>query len=298
MIVDTGRETIRETAAKAAPTRSRASAAIREHATKGFLTLAILALVIAYLAPYMFITIQSGQVGVLYLRFLGGTQTDRVLGEGMKIIPPWDKIFIYTVRIQEDRHEMPVLTTEGMTVKLHLSIRYHPEPDLVGLLQQRVGPEYKERVVIPEVESALRTIMGRFSMHDVYGSERGLVQTAINDSLDHVEQNFVKVDSIVLREVELPAKVRDAVEEKMTQQELDEAYEFRLAREKKEADRKRIEAQGLKDYNDTINASLTPNLLKWRGIEATKELAASPNAKTVILGNTAASLPLMLSGDK
>lgn len=234
----------------------------------------------------------------MYLRFFGGTQTDRVLGEGLKIIPPWDKVFIYNIRVQEQKHEMQVLTKEGMTATLHLSIRYHPEPEMVGLLHERVGPKYAERIVIPEVESALRTIMGEFELHEVYGSQRGLVQKAINDSLEQVSQKFVKVDSIVLREVELPAKVRDAIEEKMTQKELSEAYEYKLEREKQEAERRKIEADGLSNYNNTLKQSLSPEVLKWEAIEATKALANSPNAKTVIVGTSSASLPIMLNSDK
>src|SRR5262245_31917640 len=258
----------------------------------------VLLFLAAYLAPSMFISIHSGYVGVLYLRFFGGTQTDRILGEGLKIIPPWDHVFLYNVRVQEKKHDMPVLTKEGLSVRLHISIRYHPEAEMAGMLHKRVGPGYRDKVVIPEVEAALRTIMGEFTMPQVYGSERGLVQKVINDSLEHVSQKFVKVDGIVLRSVELPKKVKDAVEEKMTWQELAEAYQYKLDRETKEAQRKAIEAEGIKKYNEVINSSLTPNLLKWRGIEASKELAASPNAKTVVIGNTSGGLPIMLGGDK
>lgn len=271
---------------------------VKEHSPKAFLIIGVIALLIVYFAPSMFITIQSGQVGVLYLRFFGGTQTDRVLREGLQIIPPWDKLFIYTVRVQEAKHDMMVLTNEGMNVTLHISVRYHPEEALVGLLHQRVGPDYKDRVVIPEVEAALRTTMANFAMRDVYGSQRGLVQKAINDSLEQVSQKFVKVDNIVLRGVELPTKVRESIEEKMTQQELAEAYRYRIEREHQEAERKIIEANGSKAYNDILNGSLTPNLLKWRGIEATKELAQSPNAKTVIVGTSSTTLPLMLGNEK
>jgi regulator of protease activity HflC (stomatin/prohibitin superfamily) len=271
---------------------------VKEKSPKIFLFIGIIALIIVYLAPSMFITIQSGQVGVLYLRFFGGTQTDRVLSEGFKVIPPWDKLFIYTVRVQEAKHDLTVLTHEGMNVLLHVSIRYHPEADLVGLLHQRVGPDYKDRVVIPEVEAALRTTMANFSMRDAYGSQRGLVQRAINDSLEQVSQKFVKVDNIVLRGLELPAKVRESIEEKMTQQELSEAYKFRIEREQQEALRKKIEADGTKLYNDTLNSSITPNVLKWRGIEATRELAQSPNTKTVIVGTSGTTLPLMLGSEK
>jgi regulator of protease activity HflC (stomatin/prohibitin superfamily) len=276
----------------------RFRAMLRRHTLKFFITLFIILFAIVYFAPNIFFTIQSGEVGVMYLRFFGGTQTDRVLGEGLKIIPPWDKLYVYNVRVQEQKHEMNVLTKEGMSATLHLSIRYHPEEDMVGLLHDRVGPEYAERIVIPEVEQALRTIMGEFELHEVYGSQRGLVQKAINDSLEQVSQKFVKVDSIVLRSVELPSKVKDAIEEKMTQKELAEAYEYKLQREQQEAERLKIEADGLKTHNDILNSSLTPSVLKWAAIQATKELANSPNTKTIIVGTSSTSLPVMLNSDK
>src|SRR5665213_2031768 len=119
------------------------------HASRRFtgrilLALAVLGVVAIYFWPQVFITIHSGEVGVLYMRFGGGTQTDRVLGQGLKIIAPWDRLFIYDVRVQETKHSMDVLTNEGLTVKLELSIRYHPELDLVGLLHDRIGPQYKD----------------------------------------------------------------------------------------------------------------------------------------------------------
>jgi regulator of protease activity HflC (stomatin/prohibitin superfamily) len=276
----------------------RYRAALRRHALTFLITLFIILFAIVYFSPNIFFTVQSGQVAVMYLRFFGGTQTDRVLGEGLKIIPPWDHLFIYNIRVQEQKHDMHVLTKEGMSAMLHLSIRYHPEADMVGLLHARVGPEYAERIVIPEVEQALRTIMGEFELHEVYGSQRGLVQKAINDSLEQVSQKFVKVDSIVLRSVELPQRVKEAIDEKMTQKELAEAYEYKLQREKQEAERRKIEADGLKTHNDILNSSLTPSVLKWAAIQATKELASSPNTKTIIVGTSSTSMPIMLSGDK
>ncbi len=183
----------------------RASGWAHGQANKVVVFTGILLFLVIYFAPDIFYSIRSGEVGVLYLRFAGGTQTDRVLGEGMKIIPPWDKLFIYNVRVQEVKHSMDVLTSEGLKVKLDLSIRYHPELEMVGLLHQQVGPDYADKIVIPEVESSLRTAMAGTSLHDVYGSERGLVQTIINDSIEHISQKFVRLDEIVLRQVELPA---------------------------------------------------------------------------------------------
>jgi regulator of protease activity HflC (stomatin/prohibitin superfamily) len=278
--------------------RDRLVRGLESNVARLFILLFVLVFFFVYFAPNIFITVHSGEVGVMFLRFFGGTQTDRVLGEGLKIIPPWDHLFLYTVRVQEEKAIVQVLTKEGLSVTLHLSIRYHPEEEMVGMLHKTVGTEYKERIVIPEVEAAMRTVMGEFEMREVYGSERGLVQKVINDSLEHVSQKYVKIDSVVLRRVELPPKVADAIQDKMTQKEIAEAYEYRMEQAKQESARQQIEASGIKSYNDLLNSSLTPNVLKWEAIEATKKLAQSPNTKVIIMGNTSATLPLMLSGDK
>ena len=268
----------------------------RGYANKILIITVLLLFATIYFWPRMFITIESGHVGVLYLRFGGGTQTDRVFGEGMKIIAPWDKLFIYEVRVQEIKHEFDVLTQEGLKLKLHLSIRYHPQPDLAGLLHERIGPDYLQKVVIPEVESALRFTIAGFPMQDVYGAQRTLVQTAVNAGLEKVEQKYIKVDEVVLREIELPQQIKDVIEQKMTQKELAESYAFRLDVARREAERLQIEANGLKAYNDTLNSSLTPDILRWAGIEATKELAKSPNSKTIVVGSGPNGLPIILGG--
>lgn len=276
----------------------RVARASRFSGIRLLLILAVASLVAIYYWKDVFITIHSGEVGVLYLRFGGGTQTDRVLGEGMKIIAPWDKLFIYDLRVQETKHTMKVLTSEGLAVTLNLSIRCHPELDLVGLLQKNIGPDYRNKIVIPEVESALRVTLGNFLMRDVYGSQHALIQQAINSSLEKVQQDFVKIDQVVLREVMLPDEVRTEIEHKMAQKEILESYEYRGAIAKLEGQRRQDEANGIKAYNDTINSSLTPSILKWAGIEATRELAKSPNAKTIVIGTGPNGLPLILGGEK
>lgn len=254
----------------------------------------ILAFLIVYLTPDIFVTVQSGEVGVLYRRLGGGTQTETVVGEGLTLVAPWDRLFIYTIRVQEAKHTMHVLTNDGLTVTLHLSVRYHPERDMVALLHQQVGPEYKERIVIPEVESVLRTTMGRFGMNEVYGADRGVIHRIITDSLDEVSQKYVEIDDVIVRAVELPANVNAMIEEKMTHKERLAAYAYRLEAERKEAERKEIEANGFRRYNELLSGSITPDLLRWRGLEVTKELAQSPNTKTLFLGNKSSDLPILL----
>lgn len=277
------------------PARGKTAAWIRGALWRLGVVLFLLAFLFVYLTPDVFITVQSGEVGVLYRRLGGGTQVDSVTGEGLTWVAPWDKLFIYNVRVQEHKHKMHVLTNDGLQITLHLSIRYHPERDMVALLHQRVGPEYRERIVVPEVESVLRTTMGHFGMNQVYGADRGVLQRIISEALDEVSQKYVQIDDVIVREVELPPQVSKIIEEKMMHKERAESFEYRLAAERKEAERKEIEANGFKRYNELLSTSITPDVLKWRGLEVTRELAQSPNAKTLFLGNKS-DLPILLDG--
>ena len=189
------------------PARGKAATWIRGALWRLGAVLFVLAFLFVYLTPDVLVTVQSGEVGVLYRRLGGGTQIDSVTGEGLTFVAPWDRLFIYNVRVQEAKHKMHVLTNDGLQITLHLSIRYHPERDMVALLHQRVGPEYRERIVIPEVESVLRTTMGHFGMNEVYGADRGVLQRIISDSLDEVSQKYVQIDDVIVREVELPPQV-------------------------------------------------------------------------------------------
>lgn len=258
----------------------------------------VLLFLLIYLTPDILVTVQSGEVGVLFRRLNGGTDTEHVIGEGLTFVAPWDRLFIYNVRVQEARHEMGVLTNDGLHVTLHLSIRYHPERDLVALLHQTVGPDYKDKIVIPEVESVLRTTLGRFGMDQVYGADRGVLQRIISDSLDEVSQKYVSIDDVIVRAVDLPATVNAMIEEKMKQKERLATYAYRLESERKEAERRTIEADGLKRYNEVLASSLTPEILQWRGLEVTRELASSPNSKMLFLGNKEGDLPILLNQGK
>lgn len=276
------------------PTRRASMSWIRGALVRLGVVAGVLAFLFLYLTPDILITVKSGEVGVLYRRLAGGTQTDRVIGEGLTFVAPWDLLFIYNVRVQECKHTMHVLTNDGLQLTLHLSVRYHPERDMVALLHQQVGPEYRDRIVIPEVESVLRTTMGHFGMNEVYSADRGVLQKIISDSLDEVSQKFVQIDDVIVREVELPPQVKSIIEEKMMHKERAASYAYRLDAERQEASRKEIEANGFKRYNELLSSSITPDVLRWRGLEVTKELAASPNAKTLFLGNKGGDLPILL----
>jgi len=273
---------------------TRAWAFVRGQSNRVLLASGVLLFVLIYFWPSVFVTVESGQVGVMYQRFFGGTVTDRLLGEGLRFVPPWDKLFIYNVRLQEVRHTMTALTQEGLDIKFDLSIRYRPELELVALLHQKVGPDYPEKVVIPEVESALRGIVGTQMLDTIYTTSQDVVQRVVNEVMEQASRNYVHIDEVVVRSIELPPAVKERIEAKMVEKETSEAYEYRLKIATAEAERKRIEAGGTAVYNNLINASLTPTVMQWEALQATKELAKSPNAKTVIIGRTGDGLPIIL----
>jgi regulator of protease activity HflC (stomatin/prohibitin superfamily) len=253
--------------------------------------------IIVYLAPRIFIFVNSGQAGVLFRRFFGGVVTTNVYGEGFHIISPWNKMFIYDMRVQQLPIEYDVLTRNGLRVKIKLSIRYHPKYETIAVLHQRIGPQYVQKIVIPVAESSVRSIVGEKTAQDLF-SLRGDIIYAINNKAEiGLNLNFIALDEILIRDVVLPSSIQSAIELKEIQKERYEAYAYILKREREETIRKEIEAFGWKNYNDLISQSLNLKVLRWMGIQATRELADSKNAKVVIMGNGSQGLPVILGSD-
>jgi regulator of protease activity HflC (stomatin/prohibitin superfamily) len=259
-------------------------------------TALVAGLLVIYLWNAIFISVQPGQGGVLWLRFFGGTVIDRVYGEGMHVIAPWDRMDIYNVRIQEAARDFNVLTRNGLQVRIWVSIRYYPEYTLLGALHQKIGPDYADKVIVPTVEAVLRSTVGRLDAEEVYATNT-LIAKSISEAVEQVARRFLNIDAVLITKVELPADVAAAIQSKMVEYHKAEAYAYILQREGKEAERRRIEAEGLARYNTILNATLTPPLLKYRGIQATEQLATSPNAKTVVVGGGKDGLPLILGMD-
>lgn len=261
--------------------------------------LSILALTFLFALVYfwhsIFVVIKSGEAGVYYWKFFGGTSTDVVYDEGFQFIWPWDTFTIYNIRVQEKKQNMFVLTKEGMRIELTISIRYQPEKDLVSVLHKEVGPDYLEKVVVPEVESVLRETAGHFTADELYTTKHMIPKQIINDAVEQVVRNYITVQDVIITEIKLPASVQKVIEEKIEQKHIAEAYTFRIEREKQEKERKLIEAEGIKLYNELISSSLDDKILKWQGILATENLAKSPNSKVVLIGNGPNGLPVVMS---
>ncbi|MCA1909482.1 MAG: prohibitin family protein [Magnetospirillum sp.] len=243
------------------------------------------------------ISIHSGQAGVLY-SFFTGTDQGNIYDEGVHLIWPWNTMYVYDIRFQTREQNYSLLTNGGLPVNLKVAIRFQPDIRMLPLLHVAVGPEYVEKVVFPETEAALRRAVGQYGPEEVYTSHRGFLESVVVSSLSKMENRYVIVDDVLVKSVDLPATVRDAIERKLALHEEEKAFQYRLAIEQKEAERKRIEAQGIQNYQQIISKSLTPDLLRWQGIQATRELATSQNAKTVVVGSGKDGLPLILGGDR
>jgi len=267
---------------------------IKAHTAKFLIILAITILILAYLSPHIMIFVKAGEAGVLWRRFAGGTVTDKYYAEGTHFILPWDKMAIYDMRTQQIKDSVSVLSVNGLMITLEMSIRYRPNYEIVGLLHKNVGPNYVHVVIIPEILAVVRTIIGQYMPEEIYQSQKSIAEQIVKESYVQVEERYITLDDVLIKRIILPEKIKDAIEAKLEQQQKAQAYDFRLQSESKEAERKRIEAEGISRYNMLINSSLNPDILTWQGIIATREVATSPNAKVVVIGAGEKGLPLIL----
>lgn len=252
-------------------------------------------LVLAFFWSNIVISIRSGEAGVQWSRIFG-TQTDRIYPEGMHLIFPWNVMTIYNVRYQKVDHSFIVLSRDGLEIKVDTTIRYRPVEKLVPKLHQQVGPGYVDTVVVPEVHTAVRTVIGRFRPDELYAATVDEIQgDVVSLARRQVRNRFVLVDDVMIRTIVLPPTVAAAIQRKLEQEQMSLEMEYRLTRERQEGDRKRIEAGGIRDYQAMIATTISPQLLQFKGIEATLELAKSNNAKIVVIGSGKDGLPLILN---
>jgi regulator of protease activity HflC (stomatin/prohibitin superfamily) len=242
------------------------------------------------------VTIGSGEAGVLYKTFSGGVVTDEApLGEGFHLVAPWNKVFIYEVRQQEVLEKMQVLSSNGLEIKLEASAWFEPKREYLGKLHQEKGTDYIQRVLLPTIRSAARSVVGRYTPEQLYSSKRDAIQQEIYEETQKiVDGQYIQLNEILVRDVTLPPTIKEAIERKLKQEQESLEYEFRLVTAQKEAEKVRIEAQGKADANSILSASLTDKILQDKGIDATIKLSESPNAKVIVIGSGESGMPIIL----
>lgn len=263
-------------------------------------------LLIAALSPRMFITIPAGHEGALFRRFQGGTDVEQAYDEGFHVIWPWNTMYIYDVRFQNQSYVFDAHTSDGLNLRADVAFRFRVTRRNVPLLHKYIGPDYVAKLILPSLGAIVREEVSRHTPEEVYSTKRLEIQQHIRDAMRHQFEmdpeadtllqrvEFVEIDEIYLRDVELPESLQKSMVEKNQQQQMMLEYDYRIERERKESERKRIEAEGIRQFQDIVKDGITDKYLMWKGIDATLQLAQSPNAKVVIIGAGKTGLPILL----
>jgi len=246
----------------------------------------------------IFYTVEATERAVLFYKFGDGLDKENVKTPGLHAKAPWNEAYIYDVSENKQEEAMDVLDKNGLSIAVDVTLRFYPLYDKIGFLHEKFNISYVEKLVIPEVRSSVRQVMGRYSAEEIYSTKRAEVETAIiNETSEVLITNNIQMRALLIRSINLPAQIKQAIENKLEQEQEALAYQFKLDKEKSEAERKRIAADGEAIANKIINSSLTPELLKMRGIEATLELAKSPNSKVIVVGSGKDGMPLILGNN-
>ncbi len=265
-----------------------------------YTSLLIALLLLGFLWERMFQFVRPGQLGVVYRTLSGGTVTDRTWGEGLHVIPPWDQMTMYEVRLQQRTLDFRVLSDEGLALGVQIVIRFRPNEETLGFLQKDIGPEYFDRLIKPEIESHVRRAFGGRPAHEIYSTVRDMLQELeqfsvlgrfVKEGRGTPVSPYVHIQDLKLTIIDLPTVVENAIVEKYHQEQLMLAYRYKLERENKEAERKRIEAAGIRDFNQIGGT----DVLKWRNLEVASEFAKSPNSKFLVLGGGQGNPPMFFN---
>jgi prohibitin 2 len=290
-------------------------------------------LMIVVLWPFVVITVPSGRVGVYWKRinnfdfycwcFNRGTILDprELREEGLHFIWPWDKLFIYDLRLQSSSQTINAISKDGVNVTAQINVRYQLAHRAVAVLHKFIGPQYLETVINPEVGSVAREVISKYTAEEVYTSRdaiqsqvRAGTQKSLGANLDKLVQpeateqpdpkhyndflqGSIQILDILVLSIELPPAVVDAINSQTAQFYMIQEYKFRVESEAEESKRKQIEANGIAAFQQTVSKGISDSYLRWRGIEATLRLAQSPNTKIVVIGSGKDGLPIIFNAD-
>jgi len=240
-------------------------------------------------------SVPAGHHGVKYLQFGGGTEMGTIYPEGFQWHMPWNRIEVYKTQWDNKEEHIQVLSADGAQIALDVSIWYRPRMQQLDSLQIKVGRDFYNTVVSPALRGESRRVIGKFKPEEIYSTKREEIASDVLASVKAMMANkYVEVDNIIVRDVSLPAKISEAINAKLEADQRNQQMEFTLLQEKKEAERKRIEAQGIADFQRIVSTGLTPEFLCCNDTAATEKLAASQNSKVVVIGGGKDGLPLIL----
>lgn len=275
--------------------------------------LMLMTLVAVVLFPYAAVTVPSGHVGVLWKRFGGGTVLDprQIRDEGLHLIWPWNELFLYDLRLQSITETYNAISSDGVSLTSTMNIRFRLQRAAAPVIHQALGPNYPQLLVRPGIGSLTREVMAQYTAEQVYSTARQEIQDKIRSlAQDRLSEKMMEregdepyrvslSDTVILYDtlvygIELPVLVVNAINRKIEQYYISEEYKFRVERERRESERKKIEAEGIREFQQIVSQGISDSYLRWRGIEATLQLSQSTNSKVVIIGSAKDGLPLIL----
>jgi len=271
----------------------------------GIVTVIGVFVILIGVATSAFKIIDPGKVGV---QTLFGQVQPEVLQSGLHVIDPLVDVTIFDTRTQnytmssksnegqvQGDDAIRVLSSDGLEVTIDLSILYKVTPSKAPYIYQNIGEDYEDKIVRPVTRTAIRDNAVNYQAVDLYSTKREEFQFKINKTIsDNFIKNGLEVQQILVRNITLPASVRESIESKIQAEQDAQKMTFVLQKERQEADRKRVEAQGIADYQKIISTGLTDKQLQYQSILAQQAIATSPNTKIIIMGSGKAT-PIMLS---
>jgi regulator of protease activity HflC (stomatin/prohibitin superfamily) len=253
------------------------------------LGIAVLLLLLIYLSMTV---VPAGHVGV---QDFFGRVSDRILAPGINVVAPGTRVIKFSVQTREMKESAAVPTSEGLIVNLDVSLLFRLQPEAAARVYKTIGRNFESVVIDPQLRSIIRDVTAEYEAKFLYSASRELVaQNMFKHVRAALAPRGIEAEQVLLRTVALPALLTAAIQEKLQAEQQAQRMRFVLDRERQEAERKRVEAQGISDFQSIVAKGISAELLKWKAIEVAHELSKSPNAKLVVLGDKS-GLPIILN---
>lgn len=260
------------------------------------LGIAVIALIIFVKSTFIFL--DPTERGVVWKKYSNTLDVENIRPGGLNIIAPWNDLIKFEIAEQQVEETMDVLSVDGLSINLDVSLRFRPKPNEIGYLYEAFRTDYINNLVRPELRSAVRRIIGQYTPDELYATKRQEIETLIQESTEAIlDSNHVELKALLFRSIKLPEKIKQSIEDKLAADQESQKMEYMKEIAEEKAEIIKIEAQGKADANRILSASLTDKILKEKGIQATEELAKSPNTKVVVVGGGKDGLPIILGGN-
>jgi regulator of protease activity HflC (stomatin/prohibitin superfamily) len=256
-------------------------------------------LILLIVLSNIFVILEPTERGVVFKKYTSGLDVENIKGEGLNIVAPWNDVIIFHIEEQQIEETMDVLSRDGLSISIDVSLRFRPKPDEIGYLYRAFRKSYVEKIIRPELRSSVRKIIGQYTPEELYASKRQEIETKIEESTREIlNSNYIELKALLFRSIKLPETIKISIEQKLAAEQEAQKYDYLIEKEKKEAERRKIDAEGKAAANRILSASITDNILREKGISATEELSKSNNTKIIVIGGGKDGLPIILNGDK